>query len=111
MLKTHPHNGSAIFHNMPSTEGHYSSGSYWENRLGQSSDFKVSLALRALSGANVPIKHDVKALEIGCGDGAFLFPLAKTLESENRAFHLYGYDIAVNAIEHARRTAIQSGEN
>jgi len=94
-----------------STESFYTSGEYWRSRLTSSSDYKVPLALRALAAANIELKPGLKAAEIGCGNGAFLFPLARALDAKFRAFTLCGFDISPLAIERATEMARESGDN
>lgn len=93
------------------TELHYQSGDYWRARLDSASDFKVALALRALHAVNIELSEGVRAAEIGCGNGAFLFPLAATLSGRLKSFTLRGIDIAPLAITHANARAREAGEN
>lgn len=88
----------------------YSSGKYWDGRTEYDSSYKVKLALRALSGAKVELQPGLRAIEIGCGTGPFLFPLAKALDAAIGKFELRGVDVAANAIEHAKRTAEVVGD-
>lgn len=96
---------------MSITESFYTSGDYWKTRLGAASDYKVALALRALAAANLKLAPGVRAAEIGCGNGAFLFPLTKTLDAQIGSFALYGFDISTLAIDQARKVVLDSGEN
>jgi 2-polyprenyl-3-methyl-5-hydroxy-6-metoxy-1,4-benzoquinol methylase len=92
------------------TETHYKSGDYWQTRLKSTSDFKVALALRALAAAQINITPGLRAVEIGCGNGAFLFPLSRALDAHIRSFALYGFDISSLAVDHARNLAEETGE-
>jgi len=101
---------------MTVTEDHYSSGEYWTNQSEpssdfSSSDFKVSLALRALSAAKVTLRPGLRAAEVGCGNGRFLFPLAKILDASIEEFKLTGFDIAANAIEWGKQEAERIGDS
>jgi hypothetical protein len=95
---------------MGATESYYSSGEYWRRRLSESSDFKVRLVLRALADAKIELRSSFRGIEIGCGNGAFLFPLAKALDATIGTFSLRGVDIATNAIEAAKLKADSIGE-
>jgi ubiquinone/menaquinone biosynthesis C-methylase UbiE len=59
--------------------------------------------VRALSKFNINISQGIRAAEIGCGQGAFLFPFAKYCYTNNIPFKLDGYDIAFNAIQLAAK--------
>lgn len=96
---------------MSRTEDHYTSGEYWRERLGSGSDYKVPLALRALAAAQVSLEPGLKAVEIGCGNGSFLFPFAKALDAQFQSFTLCGYDISNLAVEHATMAAREAGES
>lgn len=85
----------------------YEKGNYWQDRMGQTSDFKVRLVESLMSQENITIPNGVKIAEIGCGNGAFLLPLHKSLTNSNKSFELLGYDIATNAISSANEHAKQ----
>lgn len=86
---------------MTVTEQRYSDGAYWSERLDEISAFKVSLALRALDRAGVTLHEGLEAVEIGCGNGAFLFPLHEALSERLSHFRVTGCDIASSAIRRA----------
>jgi SAM-dependent methyltransferase len=92
------------------TEQHYAGGDYWRDRLTESSDFKVSLALRAMSRAGVAVEEGFRGTEVGCGNGAFLFPLRDALHQKLDDFRLTGLDISPDAIDHACSRATELGE-
>lgn len=91
-------------------EQFYSSGEYWQDKLNEKSDFKVPLAIRALDEAGFRITPGLRAAEIGCGNGAFLFPLAHALDALIGSFSLTGFDIAPNAVDLAKARASETGE-
>lgn len=93
------------------TEAHYTSGTYWESRLDDKSDYKVPLAMRVLSDAGISLSPGVRAVEIGCGDGAFLFPLMRAFQAKVPDFSLTGYDISSLAINRARAAAAAKNES
>jgi SAM-dependent methyltransferase len=92
------------------TEQHYAGGDYWRERLTESSDFKVSLALRAMRNAGLTVEDGFTGTEVGCGNGAFLFPLRDALNDQLDDFRLTGLDIAPDAIDRADSRATKLGE-
>jgi SAM-dependent methyltransferase len=88
-------------------EQHYTGGNYWSNREDSDASYKIDLLDSFLQTINLDLYHvsDKECLtisEIGCGQGAFLFPLANYLTEKQIAFKLTGYDIASQAIELAK---------
>jgi ubiquinone/menaquinone biosynthesis C-methylase UbiE len=94
------------------TEEHYTSGAYWASRaFDDKAAYKVPLALRVLSDAGIALSPGMRAVEIGCGDGAFLFPLASALEARVPTLSLTGYDISSLAVERAQAAAAAKHES
>jgi SAM-dependent methyltransferase len=87
---------------------HYTDGSYWANRKGFRSEYKVPLILAAIEQAGVKLDDTTRILEVGCGNGAFLWPFSEVLARSGIRPRLEGIDIAANAITEAQQLA---GEN
>lgn len=87
---------------------HYTDGSYWANREGFRSEYKVPLILAAIEQAGVKLDDSTRVLEVGCGNGAFLWPFSDVLAESGIRPRLEGIDIAANAITEAQQSA---GEN
>jgi len=81
---------------------HYTDGTYWDQRKGFRSDYKVPLVLAAMKQAGVRLQDSTRILEVGCGNGSFLWPFSEALAQEGIRPHLEGIDIAENAIQEAR---------
>jgi len=87
---------------------HYTDGSYWATRKGFRSEYKVPLLLAAIEKAGVELKDSTRILEVGCGNGSFLWPFSEAIAKLGVRPRLEGIDIADNAISEARQT---SGDN
>jgi len=84
---------------------HYTDGSYWASRKGFRSEYKVPLLLAAMEQAGVKLEDSTRILEVGCGNGAFLWPFSETVAKLGVRPHFEGIDIADNAISEARQTS------
>jgi SAM-dependent methyltransferase len=82
---------------------HYTGGAYWANRRGSRSDYKVPLVLNALAAAGIELRDGMPVLEVGCGNGAFLWPFSDAVAEKGFRPVLRGIDIAANAIEEAQQ--------
>lgn len=87
---------------MTSSESYYISGSYWQQRGGSESSYKVGLLLTAAEKAGLSFQEDFRGIEFGCGTGGFLIPLEQSLGKSLKSFQLSGYDIAPNGIAKAK---------
>lgn len=67
-------------------------------------DFFQPIATTLL--ASMPPTDGERWLDIGCGRGAVLLPVAKAIGQHGRAV---GIDISIGMVEHARRLALQAG--
>lgn len=82
---------------------YYTSDEFWKNNLGNDSSYKVKVVDALLRKANLTtLPKCLRAVEIGCGDGAFLLPLASSLKDKGVEFQLAGYDISQMAIDRAK---------
>lgn len=81
---------------------YYTSDEFWKNNLGKSSSFKVQVVDALFKKSNMNLPRFLNAAEIGCGDGAFLLPLASLLKDKGVEFNIAGYDISQMAIEQAK---------
>lgn len=92
--------------------GDYTSGVYWEEHRDVDSSYKVELLnvfLEKLEEQrNFLLPKSLKLAEIGCGTGAFLFPLAESLTKKGFEFECVGYDISDLAINIANSRNISS---
>lgn len=82
---------------------HYTDGSYWAKRQGFRSDYKVPLILAAIEQAGVKLDDSTRILEVGCGNGAFLWPFSDTVAESGIRPRFEGIDIAANAIAEAQQ--------
>lgn len=87
---------------------HYTDGSYWATRKGFRSEYKVPLLLAAVEQAGAKLNDSTRILEVGCGNGAFLWPFSETVARLGIRPRFAGIDIAENAIKEAQQA---SGEN
>ena len=90
---------------------YYTKGSYWENRQDSKSDYKVRLVEYILKKYKISLFSGLKAAEIGCGQGAFLFPLSEYLEKEEIQYQLLGYDVSPQAINLANVRNLSSSND
>ncbi len=93
---------------MPSVDGaarYYLDGSYWEHRATSDSSYKVNLAFSLLDHSGVKLRRHLRVAEVGCGQGAFLVPLASALESKGVDATMLGLDISPHAIDMANSRA------
>jgi len=86
---------------------HYISGNYWSERQDSDSTYKVDLLDSFLQKINLNLENisessQLTISEVGCGQGAFLFPLVEFLTRKQIKFRATGYDIATQAIELAK---------
>ncbi len=81
---------------------YYTSDEFWKNNLGKSSSFKVKVVDALLKKSSLDLPRFLNVAEIGCGDGAFLLPLASLLKDKGVEFKIVGYDISQMAIEQAK---------
>lgn len=81
---------------------HYTSGDYWQNREKSESTYKVHLVDSLIKKSHLNLSPHIKAAELGCGQGAFLFPFADFLEKHDLDYQLLGYDISTPAINLAQ---------
>lgn len=79
------------------TEEYYQSN-YWEGREANDSDYKVELFKRFIRRHPDFIVNKTTFAEIGCGQGAFVFPFEKYLKTLKKEYKIYGYDISTYAI-------------
>jgi hypothetical protein len=84
---------------------HYTDGTYWNQRKGFRSDYKVPLLTKTMEQAGVAIRDNTRIVEVGCGNGAFLWPFSESLAQRNVFPELHGIDIAENAIVEARASS------
>ncbi|MHC5740421.1 MAG: hypothetical protein ACYTXT_00690 [Nostoc sp.] len=84
--------------NLTQVSDHYTSGAYWLERQNSDSTYKVRLVESLLKKSQLSLSSTLKAAEIGCGQGAFLFPFANYLENQKIQCNLLGYDISSQAI-------------
>jgi cyclopropane fatty-acyl-phospholipid synthase-like methyltransferase len=82
---------------------HYTGGAYWATRRGARSDYKVPLVLNALAAAGIGLRDEMSVLEVGCGNGAFLWPFSEAVAQNGVRPVLHGIDIAANAIDEAQQ--------
>jgi SAM-dependent methyltransferase len=80
----------------------YTSGAYWARHADSDSGYKVRLLLSLLDRANLTMTPGSRLVEVGCGQGAFLLPLAALLRSRGITAELIGLDISPDAIDLAR---------
>jgi SAM-dependent methyltransferase len=80
---------------------YYTDGSYWAHRKDSDSSYKVRLVLSLLESSGIELSRHFRAVEVGCGQGAFLVPLAHALRERGFAPELLGLDISAKAIEMA----------
>jgi SAM-dependent methyltransferase len=83
----------------------YTSGEYWARHADADSSYKVRLLASLLDAARVSISSGSRLVEVGCGQGAFLLPLASYLHSRGVMAELTGFDISASAIEMAEARA------
>jgi cyclopropane fatty-acyl-phospholipid synthase-like methyltransferase len=88
------------------TENYYTSGLYWQKHKDASSQFKVNLVLEIFSKFGLEILPGDQLTEVGCGQGAFLLPLASYLAEQKITTRINGYDIAPDAIQLAEKNNI-----
>jgi 2-polyprenyl-3-methyl-5-hydroxy-6-metoxy-1,4-benzoquinol methylase len=86
-------------------ETRYTSGAYWADRLNSDSTYKVRLLLSLLEAAQIQICDGARLVEVGCGQGAFLIPLAQQLRARNIHAEYTGIDISPDAIALAKSRA------
>ncbi|MEH1913987.1 class I SAM-dependent methyltransferase [Nostoc sp.] len=84
--------------NLTQVSDHYTSGAYWLEHQNSDSTYKVRLLESLLEKSQLSLSSTLKAAEIGCGQGAFLFPFANYLENQKIQCKLLGYDISSQAI-------------
>lgn len=77
---------------------HYISGDYWKNRENSDSTYKIALLESLIQKYKIVLPSPLKIAEVGCGQGAFLLPLADRLNRKQIEYRLFGYDIAADAI-------------
>lgn len=92
-------------------ENYYTSGHYWEKYADSDSSCKVDLVAHLFEKYPILAGSWIHAAEVGCGQGAFLFPLAKRFKDKSIPFDLIGYDISPDAIEIAKKRGNAFGDN
>jgi SAM-dependent methyltransferase len=81
---------------------YYTSGDYWQGLEDTDSTYKVDVVDSLLQQYKIPLSTQIKAAEVGCGQGAFLFPLAEYFDQKKINYQLQGYDISPQAINLAQ---------
>jgi hypothetical protein len=94
---------------MDSAEHYYTSGQYWKGRESEESRFKVRLLFATAKQIGVDFKQGFTGVEIGCGNGAFLFPLEEELLKVGTHCDLLGLDISPQAISLATKRSSNGG--
>jgi len=87
---------------MSQASEHYTKGYYWSQRQDSDSTYKVDLVESLLRKSKVHLSESVKIAEIGCGQGAFLFPFVRYLYKLKIDYQAFGYDISSQAITLAK---------
>jgi hypothetical protein len=77
---------------------YYTSDEFWNDYEDSDSSYKVWIFDSLLKKSCLKLPHFINAAEIGCGQGAFLFPLVNYFNDKEVQFKLQGYDISPKAI-------------